>query len=99
MPICEVKSYQREALIEARRILNNTNNGGLLIIDFPDINHNAKISEEGIYTYNHGIYKYVGLVPQLKQFIVILKSCGFIIITYKRFHWGVDKFVVVAKKI
>ena len=95
--ICELKQHQTDIFTDAYRMLSNR---GIIIFDFPDIESSAKISRDGTYEdAGAGLLKYRGLVPEIDRILDILESKGFQIIEYHRVRWGIDKFVVVARKI
>lgn len=95
--ICEFRFKSDDLLAKMSRMLKQ---GGILILDFPDVQNNLKISDEGVYEDNGlGLKKYVGLVPNIQAILTRLEYLGFKVVYWKRFKWGIRKFVVVAKKM
>ncbi len=95
--ICELKQYQDEIFTDVYRILNNK---GIIIFDFPDIENYKVIKRDGTYEdAGAGLLKYRGIVPEIDKILDILESKGFQIIEYHWIKWGINKCIVVARKV
>ncbi|MGM5484013.1 MAG: class I SAM-dependent methyltransferase [Nanobdellota archaeon] len=94
--ICDFKGNHGKLMSKINSFLKLN---GVVIIDFPDRMPNLQINEEGIYEDDaEGLAKYIGYVPELETFLILMRSKGFKIKEYKRLKWGIHKYVIVAQK-